>query len=180
MRFSSCRYFIDCTAAVRPERYSNVAKRDTLGRRHHLSSQHPGAPKQVARPLKPKQRAVARDTVSPRTSPTTPTLSASPCRHSRNLRSLRAALAVASVVAKQAFGQAPPLGRMLRVWLARDLANVQKRTQLQDLQRVHGGRTDSWLESHGSLMVLHQPGVKLAKSRVWNLRGPLSWRPLSF
>jgi hypothetical protein len=36
------------------------------------------APKQVAMPHKPKQRAVARSTVSPRTSPTTPTPSASP------------------------------------------------------------------------------------------------------
>jgi hypothetical protein len=36
------------------------------------------APKQVARPQKPEQRAVARSTVSPRTSPTTPTPSASP------------------------------------------------------------------------------------------------------
>ena len=34
------------------------------------------APKQVARPPKPTQRAVARSTVSPRTSPTTPTPSA--------------------------------------------------------------------------------------------------------
>jgi hypothetical protein len=34
------------------------------------------APRQVARPQKPTQRAVARSTVSPRTSPTTPTPSA--------------------------------------------------------------------------------------------------------
>jgi hypothetical protein len=36
------------------------------------------APKQAGGPLKPKHRAVARSTVSPRTSPSTPTPSASP------------------------------------------------------------------------------------------------------
>jgi hypothetical protein len=36
------------------------------------------APKQVGRPQKPNHRAVARSTVSPRTSPSTPTPSASP------------------------------------------------------------------------------------------------------
>src|SRR6266852_783232 len=39
---SSCRYLIDCTAAVRPKRHSNVANRNALGRRHHLASKRRG------------------------------------------------------------------------------------------------------------------------------------------
>lgn len=46
------------------------------------------APKQVARPQKPKQRAVARSTVSPRTSSTTPAPSASPMSPTAQLTKL--------------------------------------------------------------------------------------------
>ena len=46
------------------------------------------APKQVARPQQPKQHAVARSTVSPRTSPTTPTPSASPMSPAAQLAKL--------------------------------------------------------------------------------------------
>ncbi|SHH65785.1 hypothetical protein SAMN05444169_8619 [Bradyrhizobium erythrophlei] len=46
------------------------------------------APKQVARPQKPKQRAVARSTVSPRTSSTTPASSASPMSPTAQLEKL--------------------------------------------------------------------------------------------
>jgi hypothetical protein len=46
------------------------------------------APRQVARPQRPKQRAVARSTGSPRTSPTTPTPSASPMSPAAQLAKL--------------------------------------------------------------------------------------------
>jgi hypothetical protein len=46
------------------------------------------APKQVARPQKPKQRVVARSTVSPRTSSTTPAPSASPMSPTEQLAKL--------------------------------------------------------------------------------------------
>jgi hypothetical protein len=46
------------------------------------------APKQVARPQEPKQRAVARSTVFARTSPTTPTPSASPMSPAAQLAKL--------------------------------------------------------------------------------------------
>jgi hypothetical protein len=36
--WSSCRCLIDCAAAVRPKRHSNVANGNSLGRRHHLAS----------------------------------------------------------------------------------------------------------------------------------------------
>jgi hypothetical protein len=39
-----------------------------------------------------------------------------------------------------------PLARLLGVWLASVVANVQKRRQLQNLRRVHGGWTANGLE----------------------------------
>ena len=53
----------------------------------------------------------------------------------------------------------PPLGRMLRVWLAHGVRNVQKRAQIQNLRRVYGSQLFSRLETHGSLVVLLQPGL---------------------
>ena len=72
---SSSRYLI---APVRRKRHSNVENRTPSGgATTSLPSVVVEAPRQVARPQKPKQRAVAHSTVSPRTSPTTPTRSAS-------------------------------------------------------------------------------------------------------
>ena len=52
-----------------------------------------------------------------------------------------------------------PLGRMLRVCLAHGVLNVQKWAQLQKLRRVYGSQLFPRLETHGSLVVLLQPGL---------------------
>jgi len=41
------------------------------------------------------------------------------------------------------------------------VVNVQKRRPLQNLQRMHDGRTGNRLERRRSLMVLHQSGAKV-------------------
>ena len=104
------------------------------------------APKQVARPQRPKQRAVARNAVSSRTSQSTQTPSA-PESVSAKLAKLASATGscVGGCVTSFRYADAPWHG-MLRVWLASVVANVQKRRQLQNLRRVHGGRTDNRLE----------------------------------
>jgi hypothetical protein len=122
------------------------------------------APKQVPRPQRPKQRAVARNTVrntvSLGTSPTTPTPSAAQESVLARLRRLeRASGELRRWLPNKLSVRQPPLGRMLRVWLARAVRNVQKRRQLPNLRRVHGDQLFSCLETHGSPLVLHQPGV---------------------
>jgi hypothetical protein len=78
------------------------------------------APKQVARPQKPKQRSVARGTVSPRTSPTTPTPSASPTSPTAQLAKLAktAGSCVGGCVTSFRSGNAPWHGCSVSGWPA--------------------------------------------------------------
>jgi hypothetical protein len=52
---------------------------------------------------------------------------------------------------------------MLCVWLADGVINLQERTQLQELRRVHGGQLFPRLETDGSVVVLLQPGLQQVK-----------------
>ena len=49
--------------------------------------------------------------------------------------------------------------RMLGFWSCRFVANMQKHGQLQNLQRMQGGRTETRLGEQPTIMVLQQPGA---------------------
>jgi hypothetical protein len=100
------------------------------------------APKQVARP---KHGTVARSTVSHRASQTTQTPSA-PESVSGKLAKLASATGSCVGGCLTSFRYGNPLARMLRVRLASVVVHVQKHRQLQNLRRVHGGRTVNGLE----------------------------------
>jgi len=146
---SCCRYLIDCTAAVRPKRHSNVANRNALGRRHHLASKRRGRSAEASSQATeagaargcPQHRvpsdianhsnAVGVADVASRAG----ACKASECHH----RQLRRWLRIKPSVRQQT------LGGMQRIWWHL-FVNVQKRRPLQNLQRMHDGRTGDRLE----------------------------------
>jgi hypothetical protein len=91
MRFSSL-FFVTILAVAPPCGLSDTAMAQTaipsVGATTSLPNVVVEAPKQVARPQKPKQRTVARNTVFARTSPNTPTPSASPMAPAAQLAKL--------------------------------------------------------------------------------------------
>jgi hypothetical protein len=95
------------------------------------------APRQVARPQKPTQRAVARSTVSPRTSPTTPTASTmAPAAQLANLATTRGSCAGGCATSFRS-GNAPWVGCSGSGWPAlsptcRNVANWKTYTACMD------------------------------------------------
>lgn len=146
---SSCRYLIDCTAAVRPERHGNVANRNTLGRRRHLASQHRGRSAEA--------RSQATEAGATRGCPQH-RVAADIANHANTVGVADVAAACEAYETCECHGQ-------LRRWLPNKLqvrrrplarmfcfqwhvvVNVQKRRQLQNLRGVQGGRSDNRLES---------------------------------
>jgi hypothetical protein len=74
------------------------------------------------------------------------------------------------------------MGRMLLGWWLEFFVNVQKLSQLQNLQRVHGRGPQARCHTIGKLVVLLQSGVKELKQITSRCAeaAPLSWRPLSY
>jgi hypothetical protein len=105
------------------------------------------APKQVARPQKPKQRVVARSTVSPRTSPTTPTPSASPMSPTAQLARLETATGscVGGCVTSFGSGNAPWHGCSAASWPAlsqtcRNVGNYKSYAECREAGVITGWR----------------------------------------
>jgi len=104
------------------------------------------APRQVARPQKPKQRAVAHSTVSPRTSPTTPTPSASPMSPTAQLAKLASATGscVGGCVTSFRSGDAPWHGCSVSGGTlsstCRNVANFKTYAECTEAGRVLGWR----------------------------------------
>ena len=110
------------------------------------------APKQVA-PQKPKQRAVARSTVSPRTSPTIPTPSASPMSPAAQLAKLANATGscVGGCVTSFRSGNAPWIGCSGSGWPAlsstcRNVGNYKTYAECTEAGLITGWRGNevSW------------------------------------
>src|SRR4051794_3668825 len=160
----SCRYPFNCIV-MRPERHSNGADPNALGR--HGSSKHHGPGAEAA-------RCQAREAAAARSCPRD-------CAHRRvpweiaiaNNRNRfgtaggRITISAASQAGKDVrhlrrwvpdkpSGRQPPLDRMLRVRLARACLswNVQKHLRLQKLYRVRGDQSFSCLETDGIPLVL--------------------------
>jgi len=156
----ACRFLFDRTAALAA---SAAQKLPTTSDGASLPAVVVEAPKQSARPQKREPRAIARSTVS-----------------SPDIAKPLQRLDVADIrQARQACERHGQLRRRLRdelqvrrrpvAWMFyfrwRALFDVQKHTQLQNLQRVHGGRPDTRLEKRRSRMGLHQPGAKVTRPR---------------
>ena len=111
------------------------------------------APKQLARPQKPKQREVARSTVSPRTSPTTPTPLASPMSPAAELARLANATGscVGGCVTSFRSGDAPWHGCSVSGWPAqsptcRNVGNYKTYAECTEAGLITGWRGNevSW------------------------------------
>jgi hypothetical protein len=105
------------------------------------------APKQAARPQKPKQRAVARSTVSPRTSPTTSTPSASPMSQTAQLAKLANATGscVGGCVTSFRSGTAPWHGCSVTSWpllssTCRNVGNYKTYAECTEAGQLTGAR----------------------------------------
>jgi hypothetical protein len=111
------------------------------------------APQRVARPQKPKQRAVAHSTVSPRPSPTTPTPSASPASPAAQLAQLAktSGSCVGGCVTSFRSGNAPWHGCSVSGWPAtsstcRNAGNYKTYAECTDAGLITGWRVTeiSW------------------------------------
>jgi hypothetical protein len=183
-RALSCRYPVNCIV-MRPERRSNGANPNALGR--HRSSKHHG-PGAEAASGQAREAEAARGRPRDRTHRRVPReITLANHRNRFGAAGGRVTLSEASQAGEDVrhlrrwlpdklSGGQPPLGRMLRVRLARACLsrNVQKHIRLQKLHRVHGDQSFYWLATDGIPLVLHQPGVQQVEKPRLELARPAS------